>query len=162
EASTRTTTGSSAARFLPRPGGAGDTHAPATGEDSAAPPKFLQRRDPVPLAHLIHGQRRDRERIPVIAEVDLAGGPAPRGAQHLVGFEQARLGVRDRRHLHPEMELDDHEHQERETVLADEAALERTLLDLALGVGVVTGEDVAEIMEHEPLGDAAGLAGEAE
>ena len=48
------------------------------------------------------------------------------------------------------MELDDGKHQEREAVFPDEPALERALLDFALGLRIVAREDVSEIVEdHE-------------
>src|SRR5262249_5157765 len=43
-----------------------------------------------------------------------------------------------------------------------ERCLERSLLDLPLGIGVVAGQDVAEVVEDHPLGEPVRLAGEGE
>jgi hypothetical protein len=56
------------------------------------------------------------------------------------------------------MELQDAEKQEGEPVVAREASLEGGLLNLALGVGGVAREHVAQIVEHGKLGDAVLLA----
>jgi len=98
----------------------------------------------------------------VVAQVHLAGGAPLRGPEHLRHVEQARESIRHRRHLHAEMELDDHEHQEREAVFPDEPALERALLDLALGPRVVAREDVPEIVEDHSLRNAGLLARDTE
>src|SRR5262245_31604530 len=119
-------------------------------------------RDPVFGPELLHGYIRYGERVPVVAEVHFAGRAPLRCAQNLGHVEEPGVAIRYRRHLHAEVELDDHEHQECEAVLPDKAALERTLLDLALGPRVVTREHVTEVVEHHPLRNAALLARNAE
>jgi hypothetical protein len=59
------------------------------------------------------------------------------------------------------VKLQDAEEQEHETVAAREAGLKRGLLDLALGVDVVAGDDVADVVEEQELGQAALLSGRA-
>jgi hypothetical protein len=70
--------------------------------------------------------------------------------------EQVELGGGDE--SQPQMELQDAEKQEGEPVVAREASLEGGLLNLALGVGGVAREHVAQIVEHGKLGDAVLLA----
>src|SRR6185295_11016688 len=101
--------------------------------------RFSERRDAVLRADLLQRRVGDRKGVPVVAQVHLAGGAPLRRAQHLGDVEQARVAGRHGRHLDVEMELDDGEHQERETVFAHEPALERALLDLAPRRRVVAG-----------------------
>jgi len=56
------------------------------------------------------------------------------------------------------VELDDHEDQEGEAVGPGEPGLESSLLDLSLGVRLVAGQDVAEVVEDYPFEQAARIA----
>src|SRR5690242_4300152 len=82
-------------------------------------------------------------------QVDVASSAAVDGPEHFRRIEKADLRLRDRRQPDAVMELQQHELDEEESVLAAVAALEAALLDLAVGVRVVSVQDVADVVVGE-------------
>src|SRR5262249_32275098 len=99
------------------PSPAGPPAKDGTGPPRPRPSVPLQRADSIRGAELLQGSVGHRERVPMVAQVHLAGGPALGGPQDLLDVEEPRDAVGYRRHLHAQVELDDDEHQEREAVL---------------------------------------------
>src|SRR5262249_45948565 len=126
----------------------------ATGESLKKTPSGRERRNRELLAHILEWPLRIRPEVPAVAQILVARRAARQRDHDLVDVEVSDLGVRDGRDLEAEVKLGDREEEEHETVVPDISRLERGLLQLALGIRVVAGEDMAQIVEEAELRDA--------
>src|SRR5215813_420464 len=113
-------------------------------------------------ARLFERESHERPEVPLVGHVDGALRAAMDRPQHLLRIEVAGFGGRHGGHLDAVMEVQDHELDEEEAVLAPVATLEAALLDLAERRGVVLGEHVGDVVIGDRVGDAAGFARETE
>src|SRR5262249_20178099 len=92
-------------------------------------------------AHRLERDVFPHEDIELLAEIELAGCAACRCTKHAIDIEETLLRLRDRREPHSDVELQDSEEQEHEAIVSNVAGLKRSLLDLALWIDAVSGED---------------------
>src|SRR5262245_27999810 len=82
-------------------------------------------------ARFVERQRHQRPEIPLVRHVDIATRSAMDRPQHFFRNEVAGLRRRHRGDLDAVVELQEHELDEKESVIAPVTALEAALLDLA-------------------------------
>jgi hypothetical protein len=87
--------------------------------------------EPALFAGLAQRERHQGPVVPLVREVDAAGGSAMASPEYLLRIEIPDLRLRCRRESNSLMELKDRELDEEEPVLAPVAPLETALLDFA-------------------------------